>query len=260
MAEKIPQFKYDRDMIIVNLGDIHRGSNNCNSQFFRDTVALIAKTPNARWISTGDMLEVATKMSIGGPYDASTVDEEFDKILVELAPITNKCLGMVGSNHHERIRRTVGLNLDKRLANELGIPYLGISGCINITCGKASYFCMLHHGVGGGTAGNKINRAHKVASIHAGADIYFSGHTHAYSHTPFLQRYVDRKRNIISEMTCHSIVTGHCLEWKGSYAEYMALPPLPIGFSATRLKACGSGRVSDKLVTSTLLTPNSPRI
>jgi len=49
-------------------------------------------------------------------------------------------------------------------------------------------------------------------------------------------------------MLCHSIVTGHFLNWDGSYAERMALTPAPVGCAVAILHHAGSGQHANKKV------------
>ena len=54
------------------------------------------------------------------------------------------------------------------LASLIGIPYLGITGLLNVVVGKGSHCLCLHHGTGSGTPGNAVNRALKVAALYKG--------------------------------------------------------------------------------------------
>lgn len=245
---KIVQFKYDGPVRIVNLGDIHRGNPNCNERFLKKTIGEIAADKNTYWVSTGDMLEVAIKHSVGGVHEAVSVQEEVDLLSEELAPIADKCLGFVSSNHHSRVDKHTGLSLDKAFAAQAGIPFLGISGIINVTIGKGSYFIHLHHGTGGGTAGNAVNRAIKGSGIYKGCDLYMSGHTHKMDLHPFLQQVVDRKRGLVRTLQSYVVITGHCLDWEASYAEAMNLEPAPIGFSVVELFPNGNGKEETKKI------------
>jgi hypothetical protein len=236
----IPQHKYTHSVSVFNLGDTHRGNHCFNQSFWRKTIRHIADDPDAIWVSTGDLLEVALKSSVSSVYESQTVQWEMDAIAEELQPIKHKCLGFVASNHHNRTDKETGISLDRMVAAQVGIQFLGISGLLNITIGRCSYYLHLHHGSGGGgSEGNKVNRALKVASNCQGADVYLSGHTHTYSHTPFLQRVIDRKRGITRDILSHSVVTGHCLDWVGSYAEKAAMKPAPLGFSVVTLEGTG---------------------
>ena len=251
---KIIKHKFDREVKIVNLGDIHRGNPGCNDKFLRQIIKEIAEDPDCYWLSTGDLLEVATKHSVGNSHDAISTQREIDLLSEELLLIRNKCLGFVASNHHNRISKETGLSLDKMLASHAGLPYLGITGILNITIGQGSYFLCLHHGTGGGTVGNAINRAHKAAGIYKGCDLYLTGHTHKMDVHPFQQQIVDRKRNIIRTIQSYLVITGHCMLWEGSYAESMNLDPAPIGFARVTLSENINGREEGKSIKIDFLT------
>lgn len=242
-------YKFDRSITVVNLGDLHRGNNNFNESLFRKNVKAIESDPDIYWVSTGDLLETAIKSSKSSCYEASTPEEELDALSAELQPIRKKCLGFVASNHQNRIRKEVGLSLDKVLADRAKIPFLGIGAIIKITCGRLSYFIALHHGVGGGTDGNKVNRAMKLSQNWLGADIYLTGHTHSFAYVRDVQTIVDRKRNKTTDITTHHVCTGHYLEYKGSYAEDMGLKAKPCGSAAVHLAANNSGQQANKVIT-----------
>jgi len=229
------------------MGDIHRGNQNCDLAFLYSTINTIKENPNAYWVSTGDLLEVATKNSKSDSYEASNLQYELDTLTTELSVISDKCLGFVASNHHNRVDKEIGISIDKVLAHNLNIPFLGITGLIRVQICTSPYFMCLHHGIGGGTYGGKVNNAMRIAHNYLGADIYMSGHTHTYSHVPFMQQVVDRKRGSIRTILSHSVVTGHCLKWKESYAEKLALHPAPIGFAYIDLFPNASNRSNSRL-------------
>lgn len=251
---KIIQYKFDRAINIVNLGDVHRGSKNCNTRFFKSVVERIASEPDTYWVSTGDLLEVSIKHSIGNVHESVSVQHEIDLLSEELAQIRDKCLGFVASNHHNRVDKNTGLSLDRAFAAQAGIPFLGITGVINATVGQGSYFICLHHGTGGGTAGNAVNRAIQAAGIYKGCDVYMSGHTHKMDVHPFTQNIIDRKRNIIRSVQSFILITGHCLDWEDSYAESMNLPPAPLGFSCVELGLNTNGKESVKSIKPWFIT------
>lgn len=244
----IRQHKFGETTRLYNLGDVHRGNKNCSVKFFHDVIKTIAEDKNAYWISTGDLLEVATTGSVSDTYSALSPNEELEILSEELSLISDKCLGFTSSNHHHRTYKETGISLDKTLSARCGIPYLGDHGLLNITIGQGSYFIVLHHGTGGGSEGNAVNRALKATGNHAGADCYLSGHTHKAVCVPFNQQIIDRKRSIVRNVLSYSIVTGHFLEWKGSYAERMGLKPAPIGAAFIDLGINHSGREETKSI------------
>ncbi|HZV82608.1 MAG TPA: hypothetical protein VFF53_10635 [Geobacteraceae bacterium] len=192
---------------------------------------------------------MALKTSLSDVYSSLSVERELEEIKRELQPIAHKCLGFVGSNHHRRMNNLTGLNLDKVIANELNIPYLGKLGLINVTCGAASYYIAMHHGVGGGKRrGGKANNLEDLSMVIPSADIYLEGHTHAFTHFVNEVPYIDRKRNRMVSHPAYFVTTGHYLKWEGSYAQDYKLRPMPIGCSVVTLKAAPVGRIAQKRV------------
>lgn len=245
----IPQYHFADSITLYNLGDVHRGSRNCDVSLWNKTIERVRNDDSAYWASTGDLLEVATKHSKSSVYHAMNVQDEIDTISEELAPIRHKCLGFVASNHHNRVDKESGISLDRSLAAHAGIPYLGISGVINITVDRCSYYICLHHGAGGsGTEGNAVNRAIKTAGNFVGADLYLSGHTHKYSATPQVAQCIDRKRGLIRDLLSWTVVTGHFLRWKGSYGEQAALKPAPLGAAFVTLGGHVAGNERNKSI------------
>ena len=91
----ISKHTFDEAVRIYNLGDIHRDSPQCDAKFLHLVIAEIAGNSNARWVSTGDLLDVATRHSVSDVHDAISVQQEADMLALELAPIKDKCLGFV---------------------------------------------------------------------------------------------------------------------------------------------------------------------
>jgi len=244
----IPTHRFDRGVVLVNLGDIHRGSDFCDVDLLHKHIEKIRTNERVYWVSTGDLLETALTSSKSSSYEADSPDVELEKLATELEPIKHKCLGFVASNHHQRVNRESGVSLDKYLAAVAGIPFLGISAVLKIVCGRAAYFISLHHGVGGGTDGNKVNRAMRLAQNTLGADIYLTGHTHTFSYVQDVQTVIDRKREKLTEITTHHVITGHYLEYNGCYAEHMGLKQKPKGCAVLHLSGNGVGNQDNKRV------------
>ena len=244
----IPTHRFDGDITLVNLADIHRGNNNCDTRLLSNHINKIAEDESVYWVSTGDLLETAIKTSKSSVYEASTPQEELEALAEELKPIRKKCLGFVASNHQNRIKKDVGLSLDKYLAAAARIPFLGIGAVIKVVCGRVAYFVKLHHGVGGGTDGNKVNRAMKLAQNTLGADIYMTGHTHSFSYVQDVQQLIDRKRDKLTNIVTHHIIAGHYLKYKGCYAEDMGLKEKPRGCAVVHLAGNNTGNQQNKQI------------
>lgn len=248
---RIPKYSFEEGIKIYNLGDVHRGNKTCNANLFNKTIQQINQEENSRWVSTGDILEVALKNSKSDVYSAMNPEEEFSLITKELTPIKDKCLGIVESNHHARFKKDTGMSLDKYLCKSLGIEdkFLGAVGLISVMCGSAKYYLALHHGVGGGRLrGSKTTSLNRFADVLNGADVYLEGHTHAFDHFVDSINYIDKKRGIVQTFNAHFVTTGHYLEWEGSYAQNMKLKAMPLGCAVAELFPSDYGRYSSKKI------------
>ena len=216
------------EISIINLGDVHFGNPNCDRKGFKNIVHIIKKTPNMYWVSTGDLLEVALKGSLGDVYKSQPLQEELQSIVDILSPIRKKCLGIVGSNHHDRLERETGLNLDHVICAWLGIPYLGYFGFLRIVVQNVGFYLCLHHGFGfGRSPGAKVNNMAYIGQVAKGFDVYLTGHTHSFSILTDTDWILDRKHYKMVKRDVYYVCTGHFLNYKDSYAERKALKPKP---------------------------------
>jgi hypothetical protein len=244
----IPIHRFHDGITIMNIGDVHRGDASCNVDLFLKAIDLVLKTPDMYWVSTGDLLNVALKTGVSDVYTSMSPEKEFQNIKKELAPITGKCLGIVSSNHHRRLKIATGFDLDRRISTELDIPYLGTIGMINVICGTASYYVAMHHGVGSGKKrGSKVNSTEQFSELIPGADVYLEGHTHTQDAFINETHYIDRKRQALQSFYSYFVTTGHFLHYDGSYAQDFKLPSRPQGSSLVSLKGVkGSCRINAK--------------
>lgn len=235
---KIPHYTFDHDIAIMNLGDVHRGDKNCNVDLFMKAVNTIYNDPHMYWVSTGDLLNVALKSSKSDSYKSLSLNEELKAIKAELQPIADKCLGFVGSNHHRRLDLIAGLSLDEILADEMRLPYLGTMALMSVACNGAVYYIAMHHGIGmGRKRGSKSNNMESFAELIPGADIYLEGHTHTQESFIDEAMYIDRKRHLATRYRAYFEVTGHYLNYDGSYAQDIKLPCRPQGSTVVYLTA-----------------------
>lgn len=251
----IKQYKFQDDIELYNIGDVHRGDKACDVPLYYKVIEEVKRNPFARWISTGDLCNVALAGSKSGSYYSSNVGQEVEDLSKELAPIADKCLGLVSSNHHDRFDRAVGMSLDKLLASFLGVPFLGDLGRVVVTCGRTSYWVAFHHGVGGGrTTGAKANIQDRLMDLAPCFDLYCSGHTHTFMVTPSSQRYPDRKRLTHKPLDQWRVTTGHFLEYDASYAGKLMFKEMPKGSSVCHLKASGLGVQHNKRIKTWLFS------
>lgn len=250
----ILKYDFSSDIQVVNLGDVHRGDETCDVKAFLRDIEYIRSHENCYWVSTGDLLNVALKSSKSNVYTSMSLTKELGIIRKELEPIAKKCLGLVASNHHARLEKDTGLDLDSVICDALGLPFLGKIGLINLKVGASCYYVGMHHGLGGGSMrGGKINGLSRLARIIPGADIYLEGHTHSYASFINEVPYIDKKRNTFKSHKAHFVTTGHYLQWDDSYAQDLKLEPMPIGSAILDIKAGSSGLNEYKRVRADLL-------
>lgn len=178
--------------------DEHIGDEHCDLKRLYERIEHVRNTPNAYCILNGDIIDNATRTSIGDIYA-----QEFNPMLqlaraVEIfEPIKEKCLCITHGNHENRTYAREGINLSQLLANQLGLGarYTPTSALLFIrfgqdasgkkeTNGSGKYRMMCYtvyvlHGSGSGgrKEGSKAIRLAEMASI-IDADIYIHSHTH----------------------------------------------------------------------------------
>jgi hypothetical protein len=236
LSNKIPKFNFHDNTDIINLGDVHYGNVACNKKFFKQILDFIKSNSNVYWLSTGDILDVNISKSKFYDSEGLELNEEFNEITDLLQPISNKCLGFVGSNHSDRIQKLAGVNFDQILAKVLNIKYLGGMGLINCTLSTSNtinhayYIAMTHGRSNAMTIGSKANSMQRISDMFANIDLALEGHTHTYMTSIKEVQVIDRAHNKLKTNKVTMCVCGHCLEWAKSYAPDGKYSPTPLGF------------------------------
>lgn len=185
------------ELEIHTFADEHIGDEHCDMKRLLDRIDYVKNTPNAYCIMNGDLLDNATRTSIGDTYT-----QEFNPMAqlqraVELfTPIAHKCMCVTHGNHENRTYKKEGINLSYLIAKQLGLGdrYTPTSAVLFIRFGellrglketngsgnirKLCYTVYVLHGSGGGRKeGAKAIRLADMASI-IDCDIYCHAHTH----------------------------------------------------------------------------------
>lgn len=170
--------------------DEHIGDEQCDIKRVLQRIEYVKNTPNAYCILNGDIIDNATKTSVGDVYtQAFNPMEQLERAVSIFAPIKDKILCVTHGNHENRTYKTDGINISRLLATQLGIVdrYTPTSALLFIRFGKdvsshhyrkIRYTVYVLHGSGGGRKeGGKVNRLADLASI-IDTDIYIHSHTH----------------------------------------------------------------------------------
>ena len=169
--------------------DEHIGDEQSNIKKVLQRIEYVKNTPNAYCILNGDIIDNATRTSIGDVYTQTFNPMEQLMRAVELfEPIKDKILCITHGNHENRTYKKEGINLSCLLATQLGLSdkYTSTSAALFIRLGKDRcnhnrkfrYTLYVLHGNGGGRKeGAKAIRLADMACI-IDADIYIHSHTH----------------------------------------------------------------------------------
>ena len=170
--------------------DEHLGDENCDVKRLLQRIEYVKDTPNAYCILNGDIIDNATRTSIGDIYAQEfNPMEQLQKAVDVFEPIKDKILCITHGNHENRAYKKEGINLSYLIAKQLGLgdKYTPTSALLFIRFGeggksthyrKTCYTIYTLHGSGGGRKeGAKAIRLADMASI-IDADIYIHSHTH----------------------------------------------------------------------------------
>ena len=182
---------------IHTFADEHIGDEHCDIKRLLERIEYVKNTPNAYCIMNGDILDNATKTSIGDTYTQEFNPMEQLRRAVEIfEPIKDKILCVTHGNHENRTYKKEGINLSYLIAQQLGVAdkYTPTSAVLFVRFGKHpsgtkesngsgkvrkicyTIYCL--HGSGGGRKeGAKAIRLADMASI-IDVDIYCHAHTH----------------------------------------------------------------------------------
>lgn len=174
------------------LGDLHDGTQHFVEGMFKRKVNEIANDDKALWVGLGDYCEFITTHD--PRWDSNCVSSwvEKDNIAVSetnhvaslLAPIKDKCIGLIEGNHETAIKFHNDVNVHKNLCEALGVPNLGYSCWLKLRFKRANSTeshivkCVITHGAGGAvTPGAKLARLFRFMNGYD-ANIFMHGHTH----------------------------------------------------------------------------------
>lgn len=177
--------------------DEHIGARKCDDVNLMHRIDQVKDTDNAYCILTGDIIDNATRDSVGDVYEGLSPMEQIKFATRLFAPIKDKILGVTSGNHEDRSYKKDGVDLMYFLCAELGLHEVydqqGILLFIRMGqdmvgrrkesngSGKIRKICYTlyatHGSAGGRTAGAKANGLSRLGQI-VNADICVISHTH----------------------------------------------------------------------------------
>jgi predicted phosphodiesterase len=237
---KVIKIDLPRDLLLLEIhtfADEHIGDEHCDIKRLKERIEYVKNTPNAYCIMNGDILDNATKTSIGDTYTQELNPMQQLQYAMELfEPIKDKILCVTHGNHENRTYKKEGINLSFLIAKQLGLSdrYSPTSAVLFIRFGKLSrgskesngsgevrkvcYTMYVLHGSGGGRKeGAKAIRLADMASI-IDTDIY----CHAHTHLPMIMKQgfyrIDTRNNDVARVDKLFVNTAANLHY-GGYGE-----------------------------------------
>ncbi|MFQ5531025.1 MAG: hypothetical protein ACE5ES_00250 [Candidatus Nanoarchaeia archaeon] len=144
-------------------------------------------------MSIGDLgdYSIPTHMPYTMWEQSSSPAEQIDEIISLLKPVQDKIIGLVDGNHELRIWKKTSLNPTKIIANELGVPNMGINAYINLHINdELHYDTFWIHGSRGGLPETALRYAFYSGRA-SDTDFFVMGHSHFFATREFT-RYVFR--------------------------------------------------------------------
>ncbi|MDD3134873.1 MAG: hypothetical protein WC565_09220 [Parcubacteria group bacterium] len=233
--------------------ETHNGAEEFNEILFDSWMDWALDTPQARLLFPGDLLECATRSSIGDVFHQKLSPGEQIKDMIErLKPVSDKIYGLTAGNHEWRVTKESDIEPVELIATALGVPYFRDGqGILKVRVGSkenakpAAY--IIHFGHGGsnaGTNGGRLNAAEKMADVVENSDVVIYGHTHGKAASEQQRLIFDAYNNHVREDKRYVVLAGSMLGYAG-YVKRKSKRPLPVGCPRIRL----DGRKKDVHVT-----------
>lgn len=223
--------------------DEHIGDEHCDIKRVMERIEYVKNTPNAYCILNGDLMDNATKTSIGDTYtQVFNPMGQLERAVELFTPIKDKILCITQGNHENRTYRKEGINLSRLIADQLGIAdrYSPTSAVVFLRFGETSrgkketngsgnirkicYTLYVLHGSGGGRKeGAKAIRLADMASI-IDTDIYIHSHTHLPMIMKQAFHRIDPRNSAVALVTKLFVNTAANLDY-GGYGEAQAFKP-----------------------------------
>jgi predicted phosphodiesterase len=236
---KIIKIDLPKDVDNIELhtfADEHIGDEHADLERLKKRIEYVANTPNVYCVLNGDIIDNATKTSIGDVYaNEFNPMQQLEKAVELFLPIKDKIFAITHGNHEARTYRKEGIDLSYLLAVQLGLfeRYTPTSALIFLRFGKSRnhghqskqcYTIFMLHGSGGGRKeGAKAIRLADMSSI-IDADIY----CHAHTHLPMVMKQsyhrIDKQNSTVRIVEKLFVNTAANLNY-GGYGEAQEFKP-----------------------------------
>lgn len=222
----------NQTLTIFPISDIHVGTEFFNKQFFEYMLKKFELTKGYKIIYLlGDLMDCATKRIGNSAYkQILSPEDQLDYIISALKPYKKYIRCAVTGNHESRYLKEFDLDIMKIMCDCLDVEYVAEINDI-LTINENEYVVW-------GTHGNKTSQQQHLQqgavmrqTNHIDANLYLYGHAHYLSTWSQVVKYGNEYKRK------HYVLTGHYLNYDGSYAQQMILKPSLPGFCKVSVDA-----------------------
>ena len=226
---------------LAPLYDVHLGHARHDKAMFARHLRWIKETPNVLTWNGGDLIENASKLSVGsGVYEQEIAPgNQLISAVLQVAPIAHKMLFMLPGNHEDRTDQ-MGFSVASWISTLLETPYFPDYAFTTLKWRGNNFRILAHHGAGGAqTAGAQRMAARKDIAWAKPFDIFWTGHLHNALVDVLFQTDVDQRTGRMVERNAVIIISPSYLKYFGTYAAKKRYPPGSRGLAAVTLHADG---------------------
>jgi len=171
-------------------GDVHKGSPLHDKRGWKKFLDIARADKTALFLCTGDLCDIGSSserviLNNHAIHDStrSQLDSLYLQQSLEFARdiefMKGRIIGIIGGNHDAVFQS--GITVTQKVCEIVNTKFLGVFTLIRLRIqsgtNRSSIDICVHHGKGGGTAGNGINKVTDLEKI-CRADIYIMGDNH----------------------------------------------------------------------------------
>lgn len=232
----VHKFPERRDITIVPLADVHIGSPECMEEEFVDFISMVSETPNVYLALAGDLVDNATRNSIGSVFTQRYRPADQKKLIAKLLePVRDRILVGTQGNHEARSMKDaddcplydIMCKLDIEHLYRENIAFVKIQMGNNQHGGdkNPTYILAVTHGNGGGMlTGSAVNRNERFGYVIDGIDALITAHTHKPVISSPGKIKINPQQNMAYVVPFKVVTATSWLNYGGYAAKKMLLP------------------------------------
>ena len=240
------------DIKIYPIADVHLGAIECMEDRWKKFCEMVANEPDTYLILAGDLIQNATKTSIGNPFEQMYRPREQKRLMIEyLKPLRDKILCMVGGNHERRTDKDtdsspaydIAAKLDLEDLYRENIAFLKLQfGDIKANGARnPAYTFAVAHGFGSSIyTTNAAMRAERFGMAIDGIDCIIAGHIHKPQEFPVAKYVVDKQNE---KVTIKPFEVFICTSWMENSGYGIQKLLQPVAFSLSHLELRGKKKM-----------------